>query len=107
MYNAHKFWSHPVIAIADVSRVRDDVGKFYFAHNFLHVPVFGVHGSFFFTSGRVENQVTWDTDSLVEDFWFGIHVCDPASSRGSHTLKPMQMLTMIGMGPRIPRRMDT
>lgn len=25
-------------------------------------------------NGEVENAVTWDTDNLVEDFWFGIQV---------------------------------
>ncbi|KUJ23676.1 uncharacterized protein LY89DRAFT_744129 [Mollisia scopiformis] len=71
-YNAFGFWRQTLITFADIVRARDDLGKFYFAHNYFHVPVFGIHGSFLFINGKLENQIGWDTESLVEDFWFGI-----------------------------------
>lgn len=63
-----------MLTVADMSRSRDDYARYYFAHNFVHRPIFGVHGSFLLTSGKVENAVCWDTDSLVEDYWFGLQV---------------------------------
>lgn len=74
MYNAYQFWSHKLITAADICRCRDDLGKFFLAHSRLHVPVFGVHGSFLLVRGKVENEVGWDTDSLVEDFRFSLQV---------------------------------
>jgi hypothetical protein len=74
LYNSFDFWRHKLITIADIVRGRDDFGKFYFAHNFLHVPIFGIHGSFLLINGKLENEIGWDTDSLVEDFWFGLQV---------------------------------
>lgn len=60
--------------MADVARVRDDLGKFCLAHSRLHIPVFGVHGSFLLIRGNIENKVGWDSDSLVEDFNFSLEV---------------------------------
>jgi len=63
-----------LITAADICRCRDDLGKFFLASSRLHVPVFGVHGSFLLVRGKVENEVGWDTDSLVEDFRFSLQV---------------------------------
>lgn len=80
LYNAHEYWKKPFLTVADLTRSRDDYARFWFAYRHVHRPIFGVHGSFLLTSGRVENAVGWDTDSLVEDFWFGLGV------RGTHLL---------------------
>ncbi|KAH8745950.1 glycosyl transferase family group 2-domain-containing protein [Hyaloscypha sp. PMI_1271] len=72
LYNAYQFWSHKLITAADICRCRDDLGKFFLASSRLHVPVFGVHGSFLLVRGKVENEVGWDTDSLVEDYRFSL-----------------------------------
>ena len=55
--------------------MRDDIGRFQFSHNHLHFPLQGIHGAFLLVRGVVENQVTWDTSSLVEDFWFSLEAC--------------------------------
>lgn len=74
LYNAYQFWSHNLITAADICRSRDDLGKFFLFHSRLHVPVFGVHGSFLLVRGKVENEVKWDSDSLVENFNFSLQV---------------------------------
>jgi hypothetical protein len=75
MYNAHNFWQYTLPTIADIPRARDDYGKYFVAHSFIHVPVAGVHGSFLLISGLVQNAVGWDTASAAEDMWFGLEVC--------------------------------
>jgi Glycosyl transferase family group 2 len=81
LYNAFRFWHHKLITFADVVRARDDLGKFYLSHYYLNVPVFGIHGSFLFINGKLENEVGWDTDSLVEDFWFSLQVGTASKTR--------------------------
>jgi hypothetical protein len=90
LYNAYQFWSHKLITAADICRCRDDLGKFFLAHSRLHVPVFGVHGSFLLVRGKVENEVGWDTDSLVEDFRFSLQVTNHLPMQ----LKVFDMLNM-------------
>ena len=74
LYNNHQYWKKPILALADLCRVNDDLGRYRFQAAYLHRPMFGMHGSCFLTSGIVENTVTWDTDNLVEDWWFSLQV---------------------------------
>jgi hypothetical protein len=80
MYNSHGFWGNTLTTIGDISRVRDDFARYFWNHNYIHVPTTGLHGSFLLTSGRVENAVTWDTASTAEDMWFGLEVIGPIQS---------------------------
>jgi len=70
LYNTVNYWNNSVLTFSEVVRFRDDLGRFAFQHGHVHVPLWGCHGSFLLTSGRVENAVSWDTDCLAEDFWF-------------------------------------
>jgi cellulose synthase/poly-beta-1,6-N-acetylglucosamine synthase-like glycosyltransferase len=67
--NDQPFWTNPLITVYDVSRVVENWGRlwtFYWTGN----PVGGMHGSFAFVNGAVENAVTWETESIIEDYWF-------------------------------------
>ncbi|KAF2210399.1 glycosyltransferase family 2 protein [Cercospora zeae-maydis SCOH1-5] len=70
MYNTVNYWRNPFLTFAEISRVRDDLGRFQFMQSTLHLPLWGAHGSFFLVSGKVENAVTFNTDCITEDFWF-------------------------------------
>ena len=71
LYNQHNYWKgNWIFNVADSIRVADDLGRFRFQYEWLKAPVFGAHGSFLLTNGRVENQVTWDLGSLTEDYEF-------------------------------------
>ncbi|RMZ87732.1 hypothetical protein DV736_g5043, partial [Chaetothyriales sp. CBS 134916] len=70
LYNSVNYWDNALLTYADLGRARDDFGRFQFAHNVLHFPINGVHGSFLLIRGIVENTVGWNTESFVEDFWF-------------------------------------
>lgn len=70
-YNNHRFWHHPLMAVADCMRTTDDLGKFFAQYAWLNWPVFGVHGSFFLVKGTLENEITWDWPQwLTEDHTF-------------------------------------
>jgi hypothetical protein len=69
-YNHHNYWKNWLLTFADVGRVRDDLGRYQWQASCLGKPLFGVHGSFILINGKVENAVGWDTDNLVEDYWF-------------------------------------
>ncbi|KAK3313375.1 glycosyltransferase like family 2-domain-containing protein [Apodospora peruviana] len=69
-YNNHGYWRNWLLTLGDVMRVADDLGRYQWQANCLGKPLFGVHGSFFLINGDVENATTWDTDNLVEDYWF-------------------------------------
>ena len=70
LYNTVNYWNDSALTFSEIVRFRDDLGRFAFQHGHVHVPLWGCHGSFLLTSGRVENAVSWDTDCLAEDFWF-------------------------------------
>lgn len=74
-YNHHAYWGNWFLTFGDIIRVTDDLGRYQWQGNCLGKPLFGVHGSFFLTNGEVENTTTWDTDNLVEDYWFAKRVC--------------------------------
>ncbi|KAF2825925.1 hypothetical protein CC86DRAFT_249994, partial [Ophiobolus disseminans] len=69
-YNNHAYWKNWFLTFGDIIRVTDDLGRYQWQANCLGKPLFGVHGSFFLTNGKVENASTWDTNNLVEDYWF-------------------------------------
>lgn len=67
--NDQPFWTNPLVTVYDVSRVVENWGRlwtFYWTGN----PIGGMHGSFAFVNGAVENAVTWETESIIEDYWF-------------------------------------
>ncbi|KXS20062.1 glycosyltransferase family 2 protein [Gonapodya prolifera JEL478] len=70
LYNHHAYWTNPFFTVADAIRVGDDIARFHLQYTYVHVPVFGAHGSFLLTNGAVENSVTWDVASLTEDYAF-------------------------------------
>lgn len=74
LYNTVNYWDNPLLTLVDLVRVRDDFGRFQFAHNHLHFPIHGFHGSFMLVRGAVEHDVTWDTSVLTEDMWFALVV---------------------------------
>lgn len=59
-----------LFTVADGLRVGDDVARFHLQNTIVKRPIFGVHGSFLFTNGEMENECTWDFGSLAEDFEF-------------------------------------
>lgn len=62
--------SNWLFTVADGIRVGDDLARFHLQNTLVKRPVFGVHGSFLFTNGEMENECTWDFGSLAEDFEF-------------------------------------
>ncbi|KAI0147078.1 glycosyltransferase like family 2-domain-containing protein [Xylariaceae sp. FL1272] len=69
-YNLPGYFKNPVTAVADLTRIWDDWIRIpVLATLFNHVAL-GVHGGFLLIRGAVENDVTWDTGSLTEDYWF-------------------------------------
>jgi hypothetical protein len=75
MYNAHQYWDNWLLTAADIIRVIDDFGHFQFQLNCWGKAEDGFHGSFLLLNGKVENTITWETDSIVEDMDFGMKVC--------------------------------
>lgn len=69
-YNIEGYWSSIVPTIGDLSRVQDDWGRCQWFANCPHRAALGIHGSFFLSSGKAENAVTWQTAHLTEDYWF-------------------------------------
>ncbi|KAJ5780347.1 hypothetical protein N7457_005507 [Penicillium paradoxum] len=60
--------------IGMIFRVAEDFGRFQLPVRLFKRPLLGwMHGSFILINGAVENQVTWDTGCLAEDFWFAFH----------------------------------
>lgn len=77
MYNAYRYWDNWLLTAADIVRVIDDFGHFQFQLNCLGKALDGFHGSFLLLNGEAENAVTWETDSIVEDMYFGLEVRFP------------------------------
>lgn len=73
-FNSYNYWRNPLLTVADASRAADDLGRFHFLLQYMHSTLRGLHGSFILLNGQVENAVTWNTDCLVEDYWFGLQV---------------------------------
>lgn len=74
MYNNRYYWDHWLFTVADNVRVVDDLGRYQFQFNCLGRSFGGFHGSYLLVNGEVEKAVTWDTDILLEDYFFGIRV---------------------------------
>jgi len=72
LYNGHNYWKNGLMVYADVIRILDDFGRYQFQWNHCRRPIFGMHGSFMLINGEVENQITWETDNLTEDYWFAL-----------------------------------
>jgi hypothetical protein len=74
-YNSSSHWSSAFLTVAEITRIIDDIGRFRLPFKRHKRPMLGyVHGSFILINGGVENDITWDTDCLAEDFWFGLRV---------------------------------
>ncbi|KAI1266255.1 glycosyltransferase like family 2-domain-containing protein [Xylariaceae sp. FL1019] len=69
-YNLPGYFRNPVTAIADLTRIFDDWIRIPVLAKLLNHVALGVHGGFLLIRGAVENDVTWDTGSLTEDYWF-------------------------------------
>ena len=75
LYNSSSHWTSAFLTIGETTRITDDFGRFRLPFKTKKRPFLGyVHGSFIMINGEVENAVTWDTDCLAEDFWFGYRV---------------------------------
>lgn len=75
LYNAGLYGQDPLIDTVDAVRTGDDLGRFRMQFNWLHKPVFGMHGSFVLVPARIERKVTWDgggRGSITEDAWFAL-----------------------------------
>lgn len=70
LYNSRNYWSQCFLAVADVVRVADDLGKLYLQDFVMHKPYWGLRGSFLLVNGDVENRIGWDSDNLTEDYDF-------------------------------------
>jgi hypothetical protein len=73
-------------------------GRFFFWAQYIHIPVGGFHGSFVLCSGRIENEIGWNTDSLAEDAWFSFQVC----SNSSDQLKRASLIQELPGGQKRP-----
>ncbi|KAF1984249.1 glycosyltransferase family 2 protein [Aulographum hederae CBS 113979] len=72
-YNTRSHWHNPFYTTAELTRVIGDFGGFRLPLALYNRPYSGwLHGSFILVRGAVENAVTWDTECLAEDFWFGL-----------------------------------
>ena len=74
MYTARNYWRQTFLSVIDVLRVVEDIGKYYFQNRVLRRSFNGVRGSFLLTSGKLENDVGWDTACLAEDYEFAWRV---------------------------------
>jgi hypothetical protein len=75
LYNSQGHWDNAFLTVGELSRVTADFGRFRLPFKLNARPYLGyVHGSFILVNGEIENVVTWDTDCLAEDFWFGLRV---------------------------------
>lgn len=83
LYNSGRYGQYPLIEAIDAIRTGDDLGRFRLQFQWLHRPVFGMHGSFILTPARLEREVTWDVGgygSITEDAYFAM----VAMERGIH-----------------------
>lgn len=74
LYNAYRYCNHWLLTAEDIIRVIDDFGHLQFQLNCLGKALDGFHGSFLLLNGEAENAITWETDSIVEDMYFGLEV---------------------------------
>lgn len=70
LYNSVNYWEQAVLTLAEIIRFREDLGRFNLQHGTLRQSIWGVHGSFLLLSAKLENEITWDTTTSAEDFWF-------------------------------------
>ncbi|KAJ5807840.1 hypothetical protein N7474_009109 [Penicillium riverlandense] len=71
-YTSANHWRNAFLSAAEVGRLAEDFGQFQLPVRYLNRPLLGwIHGSWILINGEVENTVTWDTDCISEDFWFG------------------------------------
>ena len=57
--------------MAELPRAMEHWGRFLWQSNWPHKTLLGMHGTFLLCNGEVENAVTWNTDVIAEDYWFG------------------------------------
>ncbi|KAI0869639.1 glycosyltransferase like family 2-domain-containing protein [Hypoxylon argillaceum] len=69
-YNLPGYYNNALTAVGDMLRLQDDWFRVPGLANYRNYIALGVHGGFLLVRGIVENAVTWDTDSLTEDYWF-------------------------------------
>ncbi|KAL4805108.1 glycosyltransferase family 2 protein [Aspergillus unguis] len=70
-YNGANHWSNALLSAAEAMRIADAFGRFQLPVRLFQRPLLGwMHGSWNLINGAVENNVTWDTDCIAEDFWF-------------------------------------
>jgi cellulose synthase/poly-beta-1,6-N-acetylglucosamine synthase-like glycosyltransferase len=82
LFNSCSHWASTFLTVAELTRITDDFGRFRLPFKTKKRPYLGyVHGSFILINGEVENAITWDTDCLAEDFWFGYRVRLVAANR--------------------------
>ncbi|TID19143.1 glycosyltransferase family 2 protein [Venturia nashicola] len=79
LYNSVSHWSSSFLTVGEIARITDDFGRFRLPFKLRHRPHLGyIHGSFIMINGEIENAITWDTNCMTEDFWFGYR----AANRG-------------------------
>ncbi|KAI0535646.1 glycosyltransferase like family 2-domain-containing protein [Xylaria digitata] len=69
-YNLPGYYNNAITAVGDMLRLQDDWVRVPGMANYRNYIALGVHGGFLLVRGIVENAVTWDTNSLTEDYWF-------------------------------------
>ncbi|KIW17395.1 hypothetical protein PV08_04589 [Exophiala spinifera] len=76
-YNSTNHWRNNLLSAAEVLRVAEDFGRFQLPVRLFQRPLLGwMHGSGILINGVVENQVTWETACVAEDFWFAYKAVD-------------------------------
>lgn len=74
-YDSQGHWTNVFPTVGEITRITADFGRFRFPFATRGRPFLGwIHGSFLLINGEVENKVSWDTECLAEDFWFGLRV---------------------------------
>ncbi|KAI0100274.1 hypothetical protein GGR51DRAFT_575530 [Nemania sp. FL0031] len=68
-YNLPGYYNNALTGVGDMLRLQDDWFRVPGLANYRNYIALGVHGGFLLVRGIVENAVTWDTDSLTEDYW--------------------------------------
>ncbi|RAL02631.1 glycosyltransferase family 2 protein, partial [Aspergillus ibericus CBS 121593] len=68
-YTSTNHWKNAFLSAAEVSRLAEDFGRFQLPVRTFRRPFLG----WILINGAVENKITWDTDNVCEDYWFGYH----------------------------------
>ena len=74
-YNAENHWKNKFLSVAEMLRIAEDFGHFQLPSRLVRRPILGyMHGSWILINGRVENEITWETACMAEDYWFALAV---------------------------------